>query len=451
MNANALLGSLVSLLAVTLCSAQPQPGTVLWTYDVPTSCAPALASDGTIYVGDYYGLQAITNAGSSASIKWAFPATSVSGISVGLDGVIYLANGSQYFYAVNPDGSQKWAYTFEGNGSSQPAIAHDGTIYVVADGNLYALTPAGTKKWSRAIGGNGGIPAITANGTIYVRLNEGATNFYAFNSDGSLNWAKSLNSGTFFSYPNRGISVAIGGEGTVYVGGAGLYALTPEGSQLWYINTNSYAGAVVGSEEAIYSGGSIYDHLYALQSSGENKWHIDFPYRCASRFCWQPQSPAIDDAGTLYYAASNSIFAITADGEVQWVVSHPNPGGHPILDATSPLIGTDGTIYATLTNRLFAIAGTNSPANSPWPMYQQNARRTGKVEKPVLLNTERRSDANFQFQLYWQLGQSNLIETSTNLTSWTPLTNVVITNVPQDVVDLTTSNSPTRFYRAVAP
>lgn len=451
MNAKALLGSLVSLLAAAWCSAQPQPGTVLWTYDIPASCAPALASDGTIYVGNYYGLHAITNAGTSASIKWAFPATSVRGISIALDGTIFLATASQYFYAVNPGGSQKWAYTFEGNGSSQPAIGHDGTIYVVADGSLYALTPAGTKKWSYAIGSNGGVPAIAANGTVYVRVNEGATNFYAVHPNGTLKWAASLTRGFFFGGADPSIPIEIGTDGTVLVGSGGLHALTSSGTQIWFNNTNNFVGAVVGTDGTIYSGGSEDATLYALSPAGEYKWHINFPLRCVFRFCTSPTTPAMDAGGTLYYTASNSIFAVNSAGQLQWVVPHPNPGNHPVLEATSPVIAPNGTIYATLTNRLFAIAGTNGPANAPWPMYQQNSRRTGKVEKPALLNPQRRNDANFQFQLHWLLGQTNVIETSTNLTSWTALMDVVVTNVPLDVVDLTASNSPMRFYRAISP
>jgi outer membrane protein assembly factor BamB len=54
--------------------AQPQPGSVLWSYDVPgqvTGC-PTLAKDGTIYLACSSGITAITNAGSN---KWSFTAS----------------------------------------------------------------------------------------------------------------------------------------------------------------------------------------------------------------------------------------------------------------------------------------------------------------------------------------------------------------------------------------
>ena len=84
-------------------------------------------------------------------------------------------------------------------------------------------------------------------------------------------------------------------------------------------------------------------------------------------------------------------------------------------------------------------------------MYRQNALRTGKVDKPALSSPRQRADANFEFQLYAQLGQTNTVEITTNLSAWSFLTSVVVTNVPMDVVDLTASNAPSRFYRAIAP
>jgi outer membrane protein assembly factor BamB len=435
--------------------AQPQPGTVLWTYDFypvggwgpQTPPSPALGSDGTVYLGTALGLQALTNAGTAALEKWTFSVPTTSGIAVGIDGTVYLANASQSFYAVNPDGSQKWAYTFDAAGSSQPAIGWDNTIYVVADASLYALTADGTKRWSRSIGSNGGIPAIDSAGTIYVRLSQWGTNFFAFNPNGTLKWTARLTGAC-----NFGIPVAIGADETIYVGGSsGLCALTPNGSQLWFNQTNDFVGTMVGSDGTIYSGGWANSTLYALTPSGEYKWHVPLGDRVASKWIWPPTVPAIDAAGTVYYTAPNSLFAISPDGQVQWVVTHPNPQGSPVLESTSPAVAPNGTIYVTISNTLFAIAGTYPPGNTPWPMYQQNARRTGKTEKPALSQPRKRADANFEFRLHAQLGRTNTLETSTNLTAWDAWTKVIVTNVPMDVVDFAASNSPARFYRATSP
>ena len=61
---------------------------------------------------------------------------------------------------------------------------------------------------------------------------------------------------------------------------------------------------------------------------------------------------------------------------------------------------TNGTIYAVFGTKLYAVYGTNKPADSGWPMYRQNARRTGKLEKPRLQPPRKRANSDFPFQLY---------------------------------------------------
>jgi hypothetical protein len=82
-------------------------------------------------------------------------------------------------------------------------------------------------------------------------------------------------------------------------------------------------------------------------------------------------------------------------------------------------------------------------------MYRANARHTGKTERPVFQKARKLPDGNFQAELYNDLRNTNTIQTSTDLTAWASLTNIVITNVPMDFIDLTATNSPTRFYRAI--
>ena len=165
---------------------------------------------------------------------------------------------------------------------------------------------------------------------------------------------------------------------------------------------------------------------------------------------YTPPAGAVDSAGTIYFSGFNTLYAVSPDGEQKWTF---NAGGKATDASTysyaSPAIGPNGTIYVTFGSRLYALAGTNGPADSPWPMYRQNARRTGKVEKPVLRQPQKRSDANFEFQLYpQQLGLTYTVESSSDLNNWTSMTSFVANTLPTDVVDLTASNAPTRVYRA---
>lgn len=62
------------------------------------------------------------------------------------DGTIYVGSYDGYLYALNPDLTLKWRYATLGMIRSSPAIAPDGTIYVGSnDGKVHAVTPAGAQ------------------------------------------------------------------------------------------------------------------------------------------------------------------------------------------------------------------------------------------------------------------------------------------------------------------
>jgi hypothetical protein len=151
----------------------------------------------------------------------------------------------------------------------------------------------------------------------------------------------------------------------------------------------------------------------------------------------------------IYYCVSNAVWAINSQGHVQWIVASSPPA--PGVDGaqTSPIIAPNGTIYAGLGTRLYAIYSTNPPSTVAWPMYQQNSSHTGGFQKPSLNKPQKRSDSNIQFELFGQISNSYTIEASTNLNTWTSLTNFVATTLPMDVTDLTATNSPMKFYRAL--
>lgn len=440
---------LLLFLLLTGVLAHSTLGTVLWTYDAGSviSSSPAITPDGAICFGTSSGLMAITNSGVTASNKWTFLASQEvsSSPAAGLDGTIYFLNPQAGCYALDRDGLVKWSYPFQTTGLSSPAIGADGTIYIVGDGSLYALTSVGAKKWSYDIGSSDGSPAIASDGTVYVTTGAGSS-LYAINPDGTKKWAVIGGGST------TGESAALGGDGTIYFGYGTLAAYAPDGSLLWTsqspTNNFDFSSPVIGIDGLIYAVDVTTRNLCAFSAGGQPLWVA--PVGTGVRF-GAPTAPAIDKLGNMYYCASNSVLALSPQGQVQWSLfggAPPHMGGSSSV--TSPAIGNDGTVYVALNTKLYAIAGTNTLANTPWPMFRQNARHTGKVEKPVLKQLQKRSDSNFQFQLYAeQLGLTYSIEMSTNLSSWTSLASVVATTLPTDVADLTATNAPFRFYRAV--
>jgi len=443
-----ILGGLTAfLLTSALLNAQVQPGAVLWTYDAGAtiSSSPALTQDGTVYIAAGYALCAVTNSGTTASNKWTVPLQVSGSPAIGTDGTVWFRGQLGPLYAVNPDGSQKWSFSGAAGRGGSPAVGSDNTVYLFSGGWLYAIGTSGVKKWESFIG-NGGSdntplsPVVGTDGTIYVADSAVGT-LCAFGPDGIKKWSVDLRS----SGPGAE-SPALGGDGTVYYAFGYLSAVSPAGTNLWVTDYQWFRGPpAVGPGGVLYVAGVADIPLWAVTFAGQPGWGALGPGFV------NITTPAVDAGGALYYCISNSIWALTAEGQVRWAVtspSQPPPGGD--LALTSPIIGPDGTIYTALGTRLYAIvSGTNGPAKSPWPMYRQNARHTGKVEKPVLKPPQKRSDANFEFQLYpQQFGLTYTVESSSNLYNWTSVTSFVANMLPTDVVDLTASNAPARFYRA---
>ena len=149
------LNTLTYAVQGTISALNPASGAIVWTVPLPQTAltagwnplqsdsgnaAPAVADDGTVYVGNGDGLRAIN--GSTGAVNWVFNCANVSSSpAIGGDGTIFFGTDDGNLYAVNPDGSIRFKVTTGGPVSSSPAIsAIDGTVYFTSDdGNLYAI------------------------------------------------------------------------------------------------------------------------------------------------------------------------------------------------------------------------------------------------------------------------------------------------------------------------
>jgi len=94
--------------------------------------------------------------------------------------VLYVGVWEKKFYAIYPDGSIKWSFTFleddEDVHQSSAAISADGIIYFGTNigensgGQIYAINPDGTLRWRKKIANDwiDSSPAIAPDGTIYI-------------------------------------------------------------------------------------------------------------------------------------------------------------------------------------------------------------------------------------------------------------------------------------------
>ena len=347
--------------------------------------SPALADDGTVFVGNYTGLCAITNNGVNASNKWTISqARSTASPALGEDGTVFVAAANGNLYSISPNGSINWRYPASG-GTGSPAIGYNGTIYLEGSNYLYAVAPSGALVWKSVVGDHDSYssPVVAPDGTIYVCSSSGT--LYAFDTDGSQKWSKSLEA--------RDRSPALGADGTIYVGGGGLYAISPDGSQLWYNGTNNFFGfsPVLAKNGNIYIKDFNTRRLDALNPLGHVIWSAlqDGAHTV-------PSVPALTAGGTVYYCLSNTLAALNPQGRLEWSFTARPEYSSPANG--SPCVDGQGNIYAVFGTILYAIYGTNKLADSPWPMYRQNPRHTGKIEKPSLQQPKKRADANFEFE-----------------------------------------------------
>ncbi len=334
--------------------------------------SPAIASDGTIYIGS--GDDNIYALNTDGSLKWKYQASESvhSSPAIGSDGIIYFGSNDNYIYALTPNGSLKWKYQTSDIVYSSPAIGSDGIIYVGSSDNyIYALNSNGSLKWKFQTDGHvHSSPAISSDGTIYV--GSGDDYIYALSTDGSFKW-KYRTGDIVYSSP------AIGADGTIYIGSNDnyIYALTPNGSLKWKYQTSGavvysgifYSSPAIGSDGTIYVGSND-NYIYALTANGSLKWK----YQASGGGC---SSPAIGADGTIYVGSvDNYIYALTPNGGLKWKYQASGDV------ESSPAIGTDGTIYVGSVDGRFIYALKGNVlglASSAWPKFRHDNNNTGRI------------------------------------------------------------------------
>ena len=299
----------------------------------------------------------------TAALRWAAPVGAIGGSSpaIARDGTIYVGSyglTSSGLLAVNPDGTVKWHYPVHaGIMTSSPAIAPDGTVYVGTNaGTVIALNPDGTLKWLFpflfAVSSS---PTIGPDGTIYVGDSGGCvlgvcvpSYLFAFNSDGTVRWQ-------YLMSDRVGPSAAIGWDGTIYIGdGSALLALTPEGTLRWRVPTIGpiSTAPAIGWRGTVYIG-TANNYVQAIAPDGRRLWsRLVGP--CNRFFCGITGSPAIAIDGSVVVGdAQGYVTVLGVLGTFRWqrLTGGCRPFGPPfpmtrICSVDSAVaIGGDGTIY----------------------------------------------------------------------------------------------------------
>ena len=365
-------------------------GTVRWKFETGggIESSPVIGPDGTIYVGSHDNkLYAINPDGTK---KWEFYVGEVAfddvynvdkGIlsvpAVAADGTIYFSSLSDIFFAINPDGTEKWRadLPITSDNWTSPVIGPDGTIYTGGArrklegtqeseyytepiGGFYAFNPDGTLKWHfKAASDMPGSIGLGDDGTLYGYSSEGKQRaigfFKALNPDGTEKWKYPI--GFTESSPT------IAPDGTIYIGTGhefrGFLALTPEGEQKWFLKTIDDISAIpaLGKNGIIYVG-DWNGTFHALNPDGTEKWKFEVPKVTEAITA----SAAIGSEGTIYIGDNSGTFhALNPDGTEKWKYD----AGSAFV--SSPAIAKDGTIYVGAWDKnLYAFGGSRTTKNA---------------------------------------------------------------------------------------
>ncbi len=325
------------------------PGYVKWKFTNGGAMGdPVIGDDGTIYAGCGANLCAVNPDGTQ---KWAF--ADINGgpadvPAIDTDGNIWFGDGN-YFYAINPDGSQKWSRWLSAWGFTSPAIGGDGTVYTVEIGKLIGIAlGSGVVDFNQTQADSS--PAIGGDGTVYAIMCIGAGYGLgalppAFDYTNPI-WVASFP----FSFDcDYGGTAAIGSDGTLYVnyGDGNLYAVNSDGSLKWEFANGGFQSDApsIGPDGTIYIGSSD-QNLHALTDGGQGIVSQKWAFKTAGTV----NDPAIGSDGTVYVgSADDNLYAVTSGGLKKWALATGGTVGRPA-------IGADGTVYVgSGDNNLYAV------------------------------------------------------------------------------------------------
>jgi outer membrane protein assembly factor BamB len=168
-------------------------GTVKWrSSNTPRGATglPVVGADGTIYYRSAFSsptirAELVAVDPVSGAKKWAVDVPfggDRPGLAVGPNGIIYLAADDGRLTAVSPAGAVQWTFTPQGvnrSRSQAPSVGGDGVIYYgvfatsggPALNTVYAVNPNGTQKWatpSPTTNADVASIAIGGDGTLYI-------------------------------------------------------------------------------------------------------------------------------------------------------------------------------------------------------------------------------------------------------------------------------------------
>lgn len=342
---------IVGSLGGTLNAVSPG-GSNLWEVNVGRlySSVP-IAKDGTVIFTSYDGT--LKAYGTNGQSRWNFPIerSNPGSPGIGMDGTVYTAG--RELYAVNPDGTKKWAYPAP-TGLSRVSCAQgpEGTIFVTdVNSAVHAVNSDGTLKWALTIPGCSGTTLeVSREGILHLVANR---KLHAIRPDGTAKWVLNFQE-------SPGSLARVADDGTVYlVSGVKLTAVSADGKPKWNYELDSSNTKIplLGHDGVIYTG-TTQGKVHAINPDGSKRWVYDAGSAITANF-------AQDASGVLYFEAKGILFALNTGKPAQ-----PNPVArfrrddnfHPERFQTPAKPAAPEIVTAAKAQSLTGVAITWSPA-----------------------------------------------------------------------------------------
>lgn len=288
----------------------------------------------TVTVGNYKWNSVDLNFGGlTGYVKTSNPVFSPDGKTM----YIPTSTPAGHLFAIDVvSGEFKWVFAISqityGGGA---LVAPDGTIYQCVRNatinNVYAINPNGTQKWAIKLDAAiGAFPALSADGVLYCLTNK--STLYALDaSSGAIKWQQSLDGAT-------GSAVAIDKAGNVYAGtSAAIYSFKSNKEQNWKLEeVNVTEQATFALKDQVLYATLKNGGLVAVDmTNGTKKW--TYPTTKGDAYF-----PIADKNGNVYFTekGSQTIHAVNASGSKIW---EKNVGNN--LNYSGGALSTDGILY----------------------------------------------------------------------------------------------------------
>ena len=288
----------------------------------------------TVTVGNYKWNSVDLNFGGlTGYVKTSNPVFSPDGKTM----YIPTSTPAVHLFAIDVvSGEFKWVFAISqityGGGA---LVAPDGTIYQCVRNatinNVYAINPNGTQKWAVKLDAAiGAFPALSADGVLYCLTNK--STLYALDaSSGAIKWQQSLDGAT-------GSAVAIDKAGNVYAGtSAAIYSFKPNKEQNWKLEeVNVTEQATFALKDQVLYATLKNGGLVAVDmTNGTKKW--TYPTTKGDAYF-----PIADKNGNVYFTekGSQTVHAVNASGSKIW---EKNVGNN--LNYSGGALSTDGILY----------------------------------------------------------------------------------------------------------